>query len=58
MGLVNRNLNDSIETVFIIPSQEHSFLSSSFVKEIARHGGDVSKMVPPSVIKGLLDLTA
>lgn len=57
MGLVNRNLNDSIETVFLIPSQEHSFLSSSFVKEIARHGGDVSKMVPPSVIKGLLDLT-
>ena len=57
MGLVNRNLNDSLETVFLIPSQEHSFLSSSFVKEIARHGGDVSKMVPASVLKGLKDVS-
>ena len=53
MGLMNRNLNDSLETVFMIPSQEYSFLSSSFVKEIAKHGGDVSKMVPPCVQEGL-----
>jgi len=53
MGLMNRNLNDNLETVFMIPSQEYSFLSSSFVKEIARHGGDVSQMVPPCVQKGL-----
>lgn len=53
MGLINRSLNNSLETVFLIPSQEHSFLSSSFVKEIARHGGDVKKMVPKSVLKGL-----
>ncbi len=51
MGLMNRNLNDSLETVFLIPSQEYSFLSSSFVKEIAKHGGDVSKMVPSSVLQ-------
>ena len=56
MGLVNRNLNDSLETIFLIPSQEHSFLSSSFVKEIARHGGSVSKMVPKSVLKGLKNI--
>ena len=56
MGLVNRNLNDSLETVFLIPSQEHSFLSSSIVKDIARHGGDVSKMVPSPVLKGLMEL--
>ena len=56
MGLVNRNLNESLETIFLIPSQEHSFLSSSFVKEIARHGGNVNKMVPKSVAKGLKDL--
>jgi pantetheine-phosphate adenylyltransferase len=56
MGLVNRNLNDSLETIFLIPRQEHSFLSSSFVKEIARHGGDVSKMVPKPVLKGLKKL--
>ncbi|MEC7641476.1 MAG: pantetheine-phosphate adenylyltransferase [Nitrospinota bacterium] len=52
MGLMNRNLNESVETMFMIPSQEYSFLSSSFVKEIARHGGDISNMVPPSVLKG------
>ncbi|CCQ89894.1 Phosphopantetheine adenylyltransferase [Nitrospina gracilis 3/211] len=52
MGLMNRNLNDKLETVFMIPSQEFSFLSSSFVKEIAKHGGDVSKMVPKAVLKG------
>jgi len=54
MGLMNRNLNDKLETVFMIPSQEFSFLSSSFVKEIAKHGGDVTKMVPKSVLKGFL----
>ncbi len=53
MGLMNRNLNNMLETVFMIPSQEYSFLSSSFVKEIARHGGDVTKMVPKNVIDGL-----
>ena len=53
MGLMNRNLNESLETVFLIPSQEYSFLSSSFVKEIAKHGGDVSKMVPTCVLKGI-----
>ena len=56
MGLVNRNLDESLETIFLIPSQEHSFLSSSFVKEIARHGGDVSKMVPKPVLKGLKEI--
>jgi len=53
MGLMNRNLNPMLETVFMIPSQEYSFLSSSFVKEISRHGGDVTKMVPKNVIEGL-----
>ena len=52
MGLMNRNLNSLLETVFMIPSQEYSFLSSSFVKEIARHGGDVTTMVPKNVIDG------
>ncbi len=58
MGLMNRNLNDTLETVFMIPSQEYSFLSSSFVKEIARHGGDVSKMVPRCVEKGISKITS
>ena len=56
MGLMNRNLNDNLETVFMIPSQEYSFLSSSFVKEIAKHGGDVSKMVPKCVHEEILEI--
>ena len=58
MGLMNRNLNDNLETVFMIPSQEFSFLSSSFVKEIAKHGGDVSKMVPKCVQEGLSKISS
>ena len=58
MGLMNRNLNSSLETVFMIPSQEYSFLSSSFVKEIAKHGGDVSKMVPHCVREGISKISS
>ena len=58
MGLMNRNLNDNLETVFMIPSQEYSFLSSSFVKEIAKHGGDVSKMVPKCVQEGISKISS
>ena len=54
MGLMNRNLDEKMETLFMIPSQEFSFLSSNFVKEIARHGGDVHKLVPRSVAKKLV----
>ena len=53
MGLMNRNLNDQIETVFMIPSQEYSFLSSSFIKETARHGADIRHLVPKCVYDGL-----
>lgn len=53
MGLMNRNLDESLETLFMIPSQEHAFLSSSFVKEIAKHGGDIHKLVPKIVARKL-----
>ena len=53
MGLMNRTLDEKIETLFMIPSQEFSFLSSNLVKETARHGGDVSKLVPKIVFKEL-----
>lgn len=53
MGLMNRNLNDQIETVFMIPSQEYSFLSSSFIKETAKHGADIRHLVPKCVYEGL-----
>lgn len=49
----NRRLYKDIETVFLMPSEEYSFLSSSLVKEIAYFGGAVNGLVPPVVEKAL-----
>ena len=49
MTLMNRRLDDEVETVFLMPSEQYSFLSSSLVKEVASLGGDVSDLVPGSV---------
>jgi pantetheine-phosphate adenylyltransferase len=49
MALTNRKLAGDIETVFLMPSAQYSFLSSSVVKEIARLGGDIACFVPKSV---------
>lgn len=53
MALMNRTLNSDIETVFMTPSSEHVFLSSSLVKEIAYFGGSVKGLVPKTVEKAL-----
>lgn len=53
MALMNRRLEPGVETMFMISTEDHAYLSSSFVKEIASHGGDVSSMVPPGVEKRL-----
>jgi pantetheine-phosphate adenylyltransferase len=47
---MNRKLNHDIETVFIAAAQENAFLSSSIVREIAKHQGDVSEFVHPLVL--------
>lgn len=47
MALTNRKLCETIETIFLMPSESYSYLSSSLIKEIARLGGDVSSFVPP-----------
>jgi pantetheine-phosphate adenylyltransferase len=47
MALMNRRLDRELETVFLMPSEEHTYLNSSLVKEIASAGGDVSGFVPP-----------
>lgn len=47
----NRTLYKDIETIFFMPRQRYSYLSSSVVREIAHFGGDISKMVPPYVRK-------
>lgn len=49
MGLMNRDLAPEIETVFLIPRPELQFVSSSLVREIAGHGGDVSRYVSAPV---------
>ncbi len=53
MALMNRRLNANIETVFMMPSQEYTFLSSTLVKEIASFGGAVKGLVPASVERAL-----
>jgi pantetheine-phosphate adenylyltransferase len=49
LALMNRKLDESIETLFMMPKDTYTFLSSGIVKEIARLGGDVSPFVPPHV---------
>ncbi|QMU57745.1 MAG: pantetheine-phosphate adenylyltransferase [Boseongicola sp.] len=52
---MNRVLDDSIETVFLMADAEHQAIASKLVKEIARLGGDVSKFVSPAVRQALLE---
>lgn len=55
MALANRHLAPDLETLFLMTSAEHLYLSSSIVKEIARLGGDVSALVPESIARRLLE---
>ncbi len=55
LALMNRKLDSSIETVFLTPSENHTFVSASLIKEIAHYGGDISKFVHPSVYDALVD---
>ncbi len=55
MALMNRRLNTDIETVFLMPSEEYSFLTSTMVKEVASFGGSVKELVPENVEKALKD---
>jgi pantetheine-phosphate adenylyltransferase len=49
MALMNRQLNQQVETVFLVPAVDLTYLSSSLVREVARYGGDVSSIVHPEV---------
>ena len=53
LALMNRKLNERVETIFMTPKDTYSFLSSRMIKEIARLGGDVSSLVPKTVVKAL-----
>lgn len=49
LALMNRRLNERVETIFMMPRDTYTFLSSRIVKEIARHGGNITGLVPPHV---------
>ena len=53
MASMNRHLIPEVETLFLTPAEQYSFISSSLVREIARLGGDVSGFVPPAVAEAL-----
>jgi len=50
---MNRALQPSIETIFLAPSEENSYISSSLVRQIAAYGGDITQFVHPSIAKAL-----
>lgn len=54
LALMNRKMNESFETIFMMPKETYTFLSSSMVKEIARLGGDVGGFVPAHVKAALV----
>jgi pantetheine-phosphate adenylyltransferase len=49
MALMNRSLEPGLEALFLMPSEEYSYISSRMVKEVARLGGEVSRFVPKCV---------
>jgi pantetheine-phosphate adenylyltransferase len=53
MALMNRKLDTAVETIFLMPKEEYTYLSSRIVKEIASLGGDISSFVPVCVAKAL-----
>jgi pantetheine-phosphate adenylyltransferase len=53
MALMNKSLNDDIETVFLVSREQNSYISSTIVKQVAALGGDVSNQVPPKIALAL-----
>ena len=53
MALMNRHLAPGLETVFMVPSLDTTYISASLVREVARYGGDISELVHPAVAKAL-----
>ena len=53
LASMNRQLDNELESMFLTPAEEHAYISSSLVREIAKLGGDVSKFVASAVVKAL-----
>ncbi len=56
MALMNRRIDSDVETVFLMPNEDYSFLTSTIVKEIASLGGPVTALVPPAVEDALREV--
>lgn len=52
---MNRHLLPTLESVFMMPTKEWSFISSSLVKEVARHGGDITPFLPQVITQALME---
>lgn len=55
MSLTNREMDEGLETIFMLPSLEYTYLRATLVKEVAQLGGDVSRFVPPLVQERLIE---
>ena len=55
MALINRRLAKQVETVFLMPSEEYSYLSSTIIKDVANHGGALTAFLHPEVARRLQD---
>ena len=53
MALINRKLAETVETVFLMPSEEYSYLSSTIIKDVAHHGGALTDFLHPEVAQRL-----
>jgi pantetheine-phosphate adenylyltransferase len=53
IALMNRRLAPKVETVFLMPSEKYTYLSSTIIKNVFSHGGDISGMVPEAVLEAL-----
>lgn len=53
MALMNRKLDEKIETIFMTPNESYTFVSSRIIKEVAQLGGDVSQLAPTNVVNAL-----
>jgi pantetheine-phosphate adenylyltransferase len=55
MALMNRHMSESFETIFMVPSVETTYISSSVVREVAQHHGNLNGLVHPAIAKALAD---
>jgi len=53
MALMNRELSPHVETIFMLPAVEYTYVSSRLIKEVFRLGGDIGRLVPPLVLESL-----